>query len=258
MQIILVGVLLGMFFSFNAIAGEANLYNPYMHKRLPSQSLSDENADMVKSLGGKKSTIQDEAQYRKYWRQEVYPIVFGNATSNNEILVFIDYANPRSEEVWKQVLLVSQSINPHSNKIVVFAKNSEAYGTELMGGGIWVAYARPAYALDYFRYTLGRWNEVKRALLAKGIKRPFVYEYDATSTKQDYPIIYSYLNAIQPPMAQNEISGIEQYSFDAGNVNMYQAVVISNEYDVEEFPAIVVNGELLDSISAQDIIAALR
>ncbi len=247
-----------MFFACNLLAGEANLYNPYIHNRLPSQNLDQDISNMAKSLDGHNSNIQDEASHRKYWRQEVYPVVFGNAKSNHEVMVFIDYANPKSEAIWAQVLMASKSMNHQSSKIVVFAKSSEPYGTELMGGGIWITYARSAYALDYFRYTLARWNEVKRALQAKGIRKNFVYEYDATVTNKDYPILYSYLSAVRPAIPETDLPIIMQYAFDAGNVNMYQAVAAAKEYDVKSIPAVVVNGEILEEVSAQNIIAALK
>ncbi len=248
---------LSMFASV-AIAGEANLFNPYMHDRLPAQSLNNDGANMAKSLGGKNSNLQDEASHRQYFRQEVYPIVFGNAKSINELIVFIDYANKQSANLWSQVITASKTLNPQNCKIVVFAKNSEAYGTELMGGGIWIAYARAAYALDYFNYSLHRWNEVKQTLQARGVNRPFVYEYDATANKKEYPILYSYLTHVKPEIPQNDYMNITKYAFDAGNINMFQAVMAAKEYDVETFPAIVVNGKLLNEPSAQNIIAALQ
>ncbi len=258
MRILIFTLLFSILLVDCAMAGEANLYNPYMHKRLPSQNLNNDSKDMAKSIGAKGSSLQDEASHRQYWRQEVYPLVFGNAVAANEIIVFIDYAHPNSEMVWAQVVQAVKNLNPQTNKVIVFAKNSEQYGTELTGGGIWVAHSRAPYAMDYFSYTLRRWNEVKRALQAAGIKRPFVYEYDATATKKDYPILYSYLNLVKPSLSAAEHAMVTKYAFDAGNVNMYQATMAATEYDVEQFPAVVVNGDSLDRVSAQSILDALK
>ncbi len=242
----------------HVLGADTNLFNPYFHTRLPSQSLSNDGAEMAKMLGASKSNLQDEVSYRQYWRNEVYPVVFGNVKSKNEVIVFIDYANLNSEFVWAQVLAASKMMDVQKNKIVVFAKNSEKYGTELMGGGIWVTYSRPAYGLDYFNYTLRKWNEVKRTLATKGITRPFVYEYDATAHKKDFPILYSYLSMLKPALTQTEYSHIMQYAFDAGNINMYQAAIAANQYGVENFPAVVVNGNILKKVNAQNIVEALQ
>ncbi len=240
-----------------ALAEEANIFNPHLNDTLPSKALQGENAQMAQSLGAKSSSLQSEIHYRKFWRQEVYPIVFGKPTAPNEILVFIDYALPQSQNLWEQVLLATKRINPEQTKIVVFAKNSEPYGTELMGGGIWVAYAQPAAALDYFSYTLQRWNAVKHHLSAQGKARPFVHEYDAT-TGSELPILYAYLEHIQHLVPSEHHFSIVKYAFDAGNINMFQAMQAAHAYDVQSFPAIVVNGKALQSATAQRIIEALQ
>ncbi len=250
--------LLMCFCAGKSMANEANLYNPYIHKRLPSQELSNDASKMAKSIGAKKSNLQDEATHRTFWRNEVYPVVFGNAVSKNEIIAFLDYAKPTSEAIWAEIVKATKSLDLQNNKVVVFAKNSEQYGTELMGGGIWISYSRPQYTMDFFSYSLRRWNETKRSLAAKGIKRPFVYEYDATVTNKDYPILYSYLSMLKPALTTADYKNATKNAFDAGNINAYQAHLAAKDYDVEEFPAVVVNGEVLAKVSAQAIIKALQ
>ncbi len=256
--IIVFTMLFSVLWAGQSQAGEANLFNPYMHERLPSQKISNADKEMAKSMGGKSLSLQDEASHRTFWRQEVYPLVFGNAMAKSEIIVFIDYALPNSEAVWGEVVKASKSLNAQSSKIIVFSKNSEQYGTELMGGGIWIAHSRPAYAMDFFSYSLRRWNEVKRTQAANGTKRPFVYEYDATANKKDFPILYSYLILVKPALTNQEHNNITKYAFDAGNVNMYQATTAAKEYDVEQFPAVVVNGEHIKKPTAQSILNALE
>ncbi len=250
------------FFMFisQAFAGETNLFNPYIHATLPtgkSGRLQGENAKMAQSLGAHAASLQSEVHYRQFWRQEVYPIVFGNAKAPHEVLVFLDYALPQSQNLWEQVLMASRSMNAQQLKIVVFAKSTEPYGTELMGGGIWVAYSHPALALDYYTYTLQRWNAVKQAQRGQGAERPFVSEYDAT-LGTELPILYSYLERVKHFVPAQQHFPIAQYAFDAGNINMYQASLAAQAYDVHHFPAVVVNGKALTNVTAQKILDALR
>ncbi len=239
-------------------AEKPNAFNPYMFAELPKKKLSQDNAHMASSLGGRASSLQEEVMHRPYWKAEVYPIAFGSATASHEILVFLDYALKHSENIWHMVLQASKSLDPNQVKIVVFAKNSEPYGTELMGGGIWIAHVRPQYALDYFTYSLRRWNAAKDAQAAMGQTRPFVYEYDAVATATDFPILYSYLEKPALGIPSKDHLAIVQYAFDAGNVNMYQGVHAATFYGVNSFPAIVINGEVLSSVSAENILQALR
>ncbi len=240
-----------------AMAGETNLFNPYLHDKLPAATLKGENADMARSLGGSSTSLQNETNYRKYWRQEVYPVVFGNAKAAHEILVFLDYTTPTSQQLWAQVVQATQSLSPQGVKIVVFAKSGEPYATELMGGGIWMAYSLPQNALDYYTYTLQSWNAAKQGLAAQGIQRRFVNEYDAT-VATELPILYRYLERVKSVVPAENHFDIVRYAFDAGNINMYQAGLAAQEYDVHHFPAVVVNGKLLSSPTAQNIVNALR
>ncbi len=240
-----------------AHAGEAHIFNPYLSAKLPSGQLQGESAKMAQSLGGTSSNLQSEIHYRKFWRQEAYPVVFGNPQASHEVLVFLDYAIPQSQNLWAQVVQASQRMNAQHVKIAVFAKNTEPYGTELMGGGIWFAYSHPSLALDYYTYTLQAWNTAKQRLQAQGVRRAFVNEYDATAGSE-LPILYAYLERVQSMVPAQQHFDIVKYAFDAGNINMFQATLATQEYDVSSFPAVVINGQLLSSVSAQNILNALR
>ncbi len=238
-----------------AFAADAQRFNPYLHATLPSETLKGESAKMARSLGGKSSSLQDEVKYRKQWQQEVYPVVFGNPQSAHEVLVFLDYAIPASQHVWAHVVQAAQYMSAQDVHISVFARSAEPYATELMGGGIWMAYSHPTYALDYYTYTLSRWNGAKQGLAAQGIRRPFVTEYDATEGRE-VPILYAYLERVKVP--SNQHFTIVKYAFDAGNINMYQANLAAQHYGVQHFPAVVVNGKRIADPSAQNILNALR
>ncbi len=241
----------------HAHAGEAHIFNPYISEKLPSGQLQGENAKMARSLGGKSSNLQSEIHYRKFWRQEAYPVVFGNPQAPHEVLVFLDYSVPQSQNLWAHVVQASQRMNAQHVKIAVFAKNTEPYGTELMGGGIWFAYSHPSLALDYYTYTLQAWNTAKQRLQTQGIRRAFVNEYDAT-VGAELPILYAYLERAQHVVPAQQHFDIVKYAFDAGNINMFQATLAAQEYDVSSFPAVVVNGQRLSSVNTQTILDALR
>ena len=239
-----------------ALAG-GNEFNPWIQSRLPAQKLSAADRDIVASMGGKAMSIQDEAAHRPQWRTEAYPVVFGNRTSAGEILVFIDYANPQSAALWQEVINAVPKLNPQTCKIAVFGNSAEKYGTELMGAGIWLAVNRPAQGMDYFRHTLNRWNEIKAAQRQQGRVKRFDYEYDATLTAQDFPMIYTYLQGLKPPVESFD-KELTKYCYDAGNVNLYQAASMAGYYGVSRLPAVVVNGKRLSNPSAAAIVQALR
>ncbi len=235
-----------------------NTFNPHMHEKLPTPRTSNDTTKFAKSLGGRASSLQEEVQHRPYWKAEVYPIVFGNAKAKHEILVFLDYASVYSENLWREVVQAAKSLNPHNVKIVVFAKSAEAYGTDLMGGGIWMAHIRPESAFDYFTFTLRAWNAAKEKQKAKGIVRPFMREYDAVGSNSDYPILYDYLHKVRPSIPSKDHVSIAQYAFNAGNVNGYQAEFAADYYDVASFPALVIDGDVLKKVNAESIVKAVQ
>lgn len=234
---------------------EGNRYNPYVH-RLPGAEISAENQDELELRGAHAMTIQEEAAHRAHWKEEVYPVVFGERKAPNEILVFIDYAAPESERLWREVVRATRQLNARTSKVVVFGNSREKYGTELMGGGIWVSYSRPEKGVEFFSYTLNRWNAVKAAHRRQGKHHPFVYEYDATITSTDFPILYAFFNETRPPVPAEKQMDLVRYSYDAGNVNMFQAVAVSQYYGVKSFPAVVVNDVVVPAPTAEKIVAA--
>ena len=240
------------------VSGGGNKYNPYLQTRLPGGSMLGDKEGMLQEMGARPATLQDEVQHRPHWKEEVYPVVFGNRQGTAEVLVFLDYAAPQSEAVWKEVVKATRSLDPKTTKVVVLGKSSEKYGIELMGGGIWASYMRPQAALQYFTQTLGRWNAVKAQQAKQGRTRPFTYEYDATAASTDQPILYNFLAQVQPPVPGKDHVSIVRYAYDAGNVNLFQAVSAAADYGVKSFPAVVVNDRLLSQPTAQTIVDAVK
>ena len=239
-------------------ASGANVFNPYMHEKLPNtRKLSAEGSKMLSSLGGRAQSIEGEAAYRRHWREEMYPVVHGGRTAPHEVLVLLDYANPRSEKVWNSVADASRSIPAANGKVVLFGNSSETYGTDLVGFGVWLSYSRPGQAMRWIGHSLARWNAVKAQQKSHGGAKRFDNEYDATATSSDYPMIYSYLTQVTPPVTENELS-LSRYCYEAGNVNMYQTVQLCRYYGVKQLPAVIVDGKVLSDVSAQKILEAMK
>lgn len=240
-------------------AGGANDFNPFMRSKLPNtRKTTGEGQKMLSSLGAREQSIEGEAAFRKNWRDEIYPVVFGDRKAQHEIIVLIDFSSPESDRIWKAVLAASKSLSPQQCKIVVFGKSRENYGTDLMGLAIWLTHERPGQAMPYLAYALARWNEVKAAQKASGQLKNFTNEYDATANAQDFPIHYGYLMKLNPPIPANRQLAVAKYCYDAGNVNMYQATQVCDYYGVKTIPAVIVDGHILSKISPDSILAALR
>lgn len=241
------------------LGANANDFNPYINQKLPNtRQLSASGSQMLDALGAKAQTIQEEAKHRKNWREEIYPVVFGDRKAPEEIIVLLNFANPDSQKVWQAVAAASKSLSPKECKIVVLGKSDENYGTDLMGFAIWLAHSRPGQAMPWLTYSLQRWNQIKAAQKQAGGVKKFNQEYDATATPQDFPILQSYMARIQPPISQKQELAIARYAYDAGNVNMYQANQISQYYGVSRLPAVIVNGKQLKNVTTENILAALR
>ncbi|MDD4702319.1 MAG: hypothetical protein PHI96_08875 [Desulfovibrio sp.] len=240
--------------------GNANQFNPYMQKSMPNlRAATADGAAMLNKLGGNVPTIEGEARHRPQWKSEIYPVVFGNATAPHEILVVLDFAAPQSEKVWQAVVEASRSLTPQQCKIAVFANSKEYYGTDLMGLAIWISHSRPGQAMPYLTYALGQWNKVKAEQKStRGRAVAFQNEYDATVKSTDYPIHYTYFSHLRPPVPANQELSVAKYCYDAGNVNLYQAEQISKYFGVKNLPAVIVNGQLLSSVSAGSILKALQ
>lgn len=242
-----------------APAGGANAFNPYMQTSLPNtREFSSEGQQMLGAMGGAQPTIEGEAAHRRNWREEIYPVVFGDRTAPHEILVLLNFADPKSAEVWKAVVTASRSLSPQQCKIAVFGNSTENYGTDLMGLAIWIAHSRPGQAMPYLTYALDRWNEVKAAQRRAGNVKTFRNEYDATAKSTDYPIHYAYLSRLKPPVPASDELNVAKYCYDAGNVNMYQTTQLCQYYGVRELPAVIVDGRVLGKVSADAILKALQ
>lgn len=245
--------------SSTASGGGANVFNPYMQTRLPNtRGLTAEGQQMLGNIGGDVPTIEGESAYRKNWREEIYPVVFGDRQAPHEILVLLNFSNPKSIEVWKAVVAASRSISPKQCKIAVFANSNENYGTDLMGLAIWIAHSRPGQAMPFLTYALERWNEVKTAQRRAGSVKSFKNEYDATVLPTDYPIHYAYFSRLKPPVPAADELNVAKYCYDAGNVNMYQTTQLCRYYGISELPAVVVDGKALNKVSADAILKALK
>lgn len=239
--------------------GDANAFNPYMREELPNtRRLSAEGAKMLNELGAKAQSIEGEAKYRKNWREEVYPVVFGERKAPHEIIVVLNFAEPECERVWSAVTQASKSLNPADCKIVVFGRSDETYGTDLMGVTIWLDQFRKGQAMPWLSYALSHWNKAKAAQQKTGRARKFTNEYDAVAKKGDFPIHYGFLSRLQPPIPANKELAVARYCYDAGNVNMYQATQVCQYYGVTRLPAVIVDGEPLASVSPETILGALK
>jgi len=240
--------------------GKANAFNPFMRESLPNlRDNSPEGQAMLQQMGGRTTSIEGEAAYRPQWKHEIYPVFYGDPTAPHEVLVLLDFASPQSEKVWQAVAEASRSVSPKQCKIAVFANSKEYYGTDLMGMGIWISYSRPGQGMAYMSYALSRWNEIKAAQKkARGRVVAFNNEYDATVKSTDFPIHYSYMTKLHPPVASSEELVVAKYCYNAGNVNLYQAQQIEEFFGIKHLPAVVVDGSVLSSVSAHSILKAME
>lgn len=238
--------------------GRANAFNPYMRDKLPNtRQLSPDGAKMLNALGATAQSIEGEARHRKSWREEIYPVVFGERKAPNEIIAVLDFANPASQQAWQAVVEASKSLSPSQCKIVVFSRSDENYAIDLMGLTIWLAQARPGQAMPWLSHALARWNAVKAAHKQSGTTKKFNNEYDSTGPGQQFPIHYTYLANLKPPVTANQELAISKYCYNAGNINMYQATQVCKYYGVSKLPAVIVDGKPISGISAGAILAAL-
>lgn len=236
----------------------ADVFNPWRNEKLPSsRHLSKDGDAILGAMGGRAQSIQAEAKHRPYWREEIYPVVFGSPMAAHEILVVLDFANPKSEKMWAEVLAAIKGISEKDTKVVVCGKSSELYGTDLLGLMIWISHQRKGQCLDYLSYALGRWNAVKAAQKSAGHVKVFSNEYDATAKSTDLPIHYTYISRLKPPVAERDELALSRYSYDAGNVNSYQTMQILEYYDAKA-PCVIVDGRVLRDASASQIRKSLQ
>lgn len=243
----------------SSISGGANDFNPYMREKLPNtRQLSSESSRMLDELGGHAQSIEGEARHRKNWREEIYPVVFGDKKAPHEIIVILNFSEPACEQLWSAVVEASRSLQPNQCKIVFYGKSDENYGIDLTGLAIWLAHSRKGQAIPWVSYALSKWNSSKAAQKSTGKVKKFTNEYDSAAKPGDLPIMHSYLARIQPPVPANQELALSKYCYDAGNINMYQATQICKYYGVKKLPAIIVDGKVLGNVSADGILAALQ
>ena len=98
--------LLGLAFTVPAMAApERNAFDPYMQTRLPNlRKIQEDELRLMQKLGVRVQSLQAEAAHRPHWRSEVYPVFFGKPGVREEIIVVLDFAEPRSLDVWKSVI----------------------------------------------------------------------------------------------------------------------------------------------------------
>ncbi len=239
--------------SASATSGKANAFNPYMQQQLPNtRGLSSEG----QAFGGVAVAIEAEAAHRPHWREELYPVLFGRATAPHEILVVLDFAKPQSRSVWQAVEQATKNLSSEQSKVVVFAKSSENYGTDLMGLAIWNSWARKGQGMACLGQMLNAWHDAKAAQRSRGTVRRFNNEYDS-AVGNGYPIHYNWLMKVRPPISENDELRIVRYSYDAGNVNMYQAVQVMRYYGIASLPAVLVDGKAIGKITPDAIVSAL-
>lgn len=256
---VVAGLLCVLFAGCSFAGGNSNRYNPYVQSRLPAAVPSDEVSQGIEKMGGKNTTIQDEASHRKNWKEELYPIVFGDQKAPNTIIVLLDYAAPQSQQVWNDVVQAVSRMDPNKVQVVVFGNSSEQYGTELMGYGIWMSFMRPKQAMAYFSYTLAQWNDVKRRQTAlHGKTRSFQYEFDGTAGETERPFVYNVIDQLKPPLSDKQQVELVKYAYDAGNINMFQAVELARDYAIRQLPAVIVNDTVLQQVTVPAIVNAIK
>lgn len=256
---VVAGLICVLFAGCSFAGGNSNRYNPYVQSRLPATVLSDEVRQGIEKMGGRNTTIQDEASNRKYWKEELYPIVFGDKKAPNTIMVLLDYAAPQSQQVWNDVAQAVSRLDPNKVQVVVFGNSGEQYGTELMGYGIWMSIMRPKQAMAYFSYTLAQWNDVKRRQVARhGKARYFQYEFDGTAGDTERPFVYNVIDQLKPPLNDKQQVELVKYAYDAGNINMFQAVELAKDYGISQLPAVIVNDTVLKQVTAAAIVNAIQ
>lgn len=237
----------------------ANAFNPYLAKALPNtRQTPAESSQMLARMGASAQQIELEARHRPHWREELYPVVFGSATAPHEVLVLLDFSEPKSEKVWNEVMAASRSLPANQCKIAVFGNSRENYGTDLLGFAIWIAHSRKGQAMPFLSYALSCWNGVKAAQRKAGTLKTFTNEYDATLKSTDYPIHYAYFPQLKPAIRLAQELEVAKYCYDAGNVNMYQTVQLCSYYGVKALPAVIVDGVVLPNATAGAIVDAMR
>lgn len=239
--------------------GEPNAFNPYTGKPLPSsRALKDEEAKILRELGGKPRSIASDASWRKNWKEEIYPVVRGSRSARHEVIVLLDMADPASRPLWKAVAEATKGLPEDSARVVLFGRSRELYATDLIGMAVWASVNRRGQAVEYVDWALRRWDEIKAGQKKAGRVKAFNNEYDAVLTRKDYPMTFTAMSRFKPAVPEKEQSELATYAYEAGNVNLFQATEVASFYGVERFPAVVVDGKVLKKVSASALKDMLR
>lgn len=238
-----------LFGSTSVQAADANAFNPYTGKPLPvTRQVKGEEAKILSALGGTPRSIAADAAYRANWKEEIYPILKGSTASRHEVLVVIDFADPKSRQIWQQVARVAKATPDASARFVLFGKSAELYATDLTGLAIWACRERKGQAIDYVTWAMQRWDSIKQGLKKQGKARPFHNEYDAVLTRKDYPMVFVAMEkCFKPRVAAAEQSNLATYAYEAGNINLFQASEVCRYYELKKASGLIVDGEVLDN-----------
>jgi thioredoxin-like negative regulator of GroEL len=66
------------------------------------------------------------------------------------------------------------------------------------------------------------------------------------------------MTKLRPPVNPTEELAVGKYCYNAGNVNLYQAQQIAQYFGIKALPAVVVDGNVLSSVSASAILKAME
>ncbi len=235
-----------------APCADAQAFNPYLHSEFPnSRKPKGEAAEMLRKLGGRPHDIAAEAGWRRHWREEAYPVLFGDARAPHEILVMIDFASPKTRAVWAAVKSAMAKLDPAKAKVVLFSDSKELYAYDMAGLVLWANINRKKGA-ETLDWALAAWDKAK----AKSRGRKFVSEYDSVSSSTELPMVFQGMRRLGVPESQE--CDVADYAYEAGNVNMFQTGQAMRYYGVKSLPAVVADGRVIDSPSADAIVKAVQ
>ena len=208
-----------------APCADAQAFNPYLHSDFPtSRKPKGEAAEMLKKLGARAQSIAAEAGWRRHWREEVYPVLFGDPKAPHETLA----------------------------KVVLFSDSSELYAYDMAGLVLWANINRKGKGPETLDWALDAWDKAK----AKKRGKKFISEYDSVTSRTELPMVFQGMRRLGVP--ETEECSVADYAYEAGNVNMFQTGQAKRYYGVKSLPAVVVDGRVMDSPSADAIVKAVQ
>ena len=236
-----------------APCADAQAFDPYLHSEFPnSRKPKGEAAEMLRKLGGRPHDIAAEAGWRRHWREEVYPVLFGDPKAPHEILVMIDFASPKTRAVWGAVKGAMARLNPSQAKVVLFSDSSELYAYDMTGLVLWANINRRGKGAETLDWALAAWDKAK----AKKRGKKFISEYDSVSSRTELPMVFQGMRRLG--VSEAEECKVADYAYEAGTVNMFQTGQAKRYYGVKSLPAVVVDGRVMDQPSADAIVKAVQ